>query len=199
MIAEDQRPRIKFDAFFANVMFHEVAHGLGIKRTIDGKGTVRAALKDQASALEEGKADILGLYMVTRLLEQKELTGTTLEDHYVTFLASIFRSIRFGATEAHGRANAAQLSYFEEQGAFSRDSAGRYRVDFPRMRAAVDSLGALILKLQGDGDYAAVRDFMTTRTRLTPELQGDLARLGGKGIPVDVVFEQGANVLSLGR
>ena len=199
MIAEDQRPRIKFDAFFANVMFHEVAHGLGIKRTIDGKGTVRAALKDQAAALEEGKADILGLYMVTRLLEQKELTGTTLEDHYVTFLASIFRSIRFGATEAHGRANAAQLSYFEEQGAFSRDSTGRYRVDFPRMRSAVDSLGALILKLQGDGDYAAVRDFMATRTKLTPELQGDLARLGGKGVPVDVVFEQGANVLGLGR
>ena len=97
LIAEDQRSHIKFDAFFANVMFHEVAHGLGIKRTIDGKGTVRAALKEQASALEEGKADILGLYMVTRLLEQRELTGTTLEDHYVTFLASIFRSIRFGA------------------------------------------------------------------------------------------------------
>jgi hypothetical protein len=176
-----------------------VAHGLGIKQTIDGKGTVRAAIKDQASALEEGKADILGLYMVTRLLEQKELTGTTLEDHYVTFLASIFRSIRFGATEAHGRANAAQLSYFEERGAFSRDSTGRYRVDFPRMRTAVDSLGALILKLQGDVDYAAVRDFMATHTKLTPELQGDLARLGGKGIPVDVVFKQGANVLGLGH
>ncbi len=199
MIVEDQRPRIQFDAFFANVMFHEVAHGLGIKRTIDGKGTVRAALKEQAGALEEGKADILGLYMVTRLLEQNELTGTTLEDHYVTFLASIFRSIRFGATEAHGRANAAQLSYFEQQGAFTRDSTGRYRVDFPKMRTAVDSLSGLILRLQGDGDYAAVRDFMTTRSALSPELQADLARLGSKGIPVDVVFEQGAAVLGLGR
>jgi hypothetical protein len=199
MIAEDQRPRIKFDAFFANVMFHEVAHGLGIKRTIDGKGTVRAALKEQAGALEEGKADILGLYMVTRLLDQKELTGTTLEDHYVTFLASIFRSIRFGATEAHGRANAAQLSYFAQQGAFTRDSAGHYRVDFPKMRTAVDSLSGLILKLQGDGDYAAVRDFMAKRSTISPELAGDLARLGGKGIPVDVVFEQGVNVLGLGH
>ncbi|HKT58810.1 MAG TPA: hypothetical protein VJQ46_02100, partial [Gemmatimonadales bacterium] len=123
LIADDQQGHIKFDAFFANVMFHEVAHGLGIKRTIDGKRTVREALKEQAGALEEGKADILGLYMVTRLLEQKELTGTTLEDHYVTFLASIFRSIRFGAGDAHGRANAAQLSYFAERGAFTRDSA----------------------------------------------------------------------------
>jgi hypothetical protein len=198
LIAEDQQSRVNFDAFFANVMFHEVAHGLGIKRTIDGKGTVRAALKEQASALEEGKADILGLYMVTRLLEQHELTGTTLEDHYVTFLASIFRSIRFGAGDAHGRANAAQLSYFEEHGAFARDSAtGRYRVDFPKMRTAVDSLGGLILRLQGDGDYDAVKRFMAERGALAPAVTADLARLGGKRIPVDVVFEQGPGVLGL--
>ncbi|MGH7511659.1 MAG: dipeptidyl-peptidase 3 family protein [Gemmatimonadales bacterium] len=198
LIAEDQQSHVSFDAFFANIMFHEVAHGLGIKRTIDGKGTVRAALKEQASALEEGKADILGLYMVTRLLEQRELTGTALEDHYVTFLASIFRSIRFGAGDAHGRANAAQLSYFAEHGAFARDSVtGRYRVDFPKMRTAVDSLGGLILRLQGDGDYEAVKRFMAERGALTPTVTADLARLGGKRIPVDVVFEQGPGVLGL--
>jgi len=198
LIADDQQSHIKFDAFFDNVMFHEVAHGLGIKRTIDGKRTVREALKEQAGALEEGKADILGLYMVTRLLEQKELTGTTLDDHYVTFLASIFRSIRFGAGDAHGRANAAQLSYFAERGAFARDSAtGRYRVDFGRMRVAVDSLGGLILRLQGDGNYDAVKQFMTQRGVVASETMADLARLGTKRIPVDVVFEQGAGVLGL--
>jgi hypothetical protein len=200
LIADEQQSHIKFDAFFANVMFHEVAHGRGIKRTIDGKRTVREALKEQAGALEEGKADILGLYMVTRLLEQRELTGTTLEDHYVTFLAGILRSIRFGATEAHGRANAAQLSYFEEHGAFTRDSAtGRYRVDFPKMRTAVDSLGSRILRFQGDGDYEGVTQFMITRAALSPTLQADLARLNTRGIPVDVVFEQGPGVLGLGR
>jgi hypothetical protein len=198
LIAGDQQSHVTFDAFFANVMFHEVAHGLGIKRTIDGKGTVRDALKEQDSALEEGKADILGLYMVTRLLEQRELTGTSIEDHYVTFLASIFRSIRFGAGDAHGRANAAQLSYFAEHGAFARDSAtGRYRVDFPKMRTAVDSLGGLILRLQGDGDYEAVKRFMAERGALTPTVTADLARLGGKRIPVDVVFEQGPGALGL--
>jgi hypothetical protein len=198
LIAEDQQSHVNFDAFFANIMFHEVAHGLGIKRTIDGKGTVRTALKEQASALEEGKADILGLYMVTRLLDQKELTGTALEDHYVTFLAGIFRSVRFGAGDAHGRANVAQLSYFAEHGAFARDSAtGRYRVDFPKMRTAVDSLGGLILRLQGDGDYEAVKRFMAERGALTPTVTADLARLGGKRIPVDVVFEQGPGVLGL--
>jgi hypothetical protein len=200
LIAEDQQSHIKFDAFFANVMFHEVAHGLGIKRTIDGARTVREALKEQGGALEEGKADVLGLYLVTRLLEQRELTGTTLEDHYVTFLAGILRSIRFGATEAHGRANAAQLSYLEERGAFTRDSAtGRYRVDLPKMRTAMDSLANRILRFQGDGDYAGVQQFMSARAVLSPTLQADLARLGTKGIPVDVVFEQGPAVLGVER
>ena len=132
LIAEDQRANIKFDSFFANVMFHEVAHGLGIKNTIAGKGTVREALKEQAGALEEGKADILGLYMITRLQQDGELPEVNLDDNYVTFLAGIFRSIRFGAASAHGRANAAELSFLRDHGAFSRDSAsGRYRVDFP--------------------------------------------------------------------
>ncbi len=199
LIAPDQQSHIKFDAFFANVMFHEVAHGLGIKNTIVGKGTVRQALKEQDGALEEGKADILGLYLVTRLLQNGELKGTSLDDHYVTFLASIFRSIRFGAGDAHGRANAAQLSYFEEHGAFARDSAsGRYQVDAGRMRIAVDSLASRILRYQGDGDYAGVKTFMTDRGKLSPTVENDLARLKTKGIPVDIILEQGADVLGLG-
>jgi hypothetical protein len=200
MIAEDQQEHIEFDAFFANVMFHEVAHGLGVKNTIDGKGTVRDALKEQAGALEEGKADILGLYMVTRLQEQGEIPGGDLDDNYVTFLAGIFRSIRFGAASAHGRANVAELSFLQERGAFTRDSAsGRYRVDFPRMRAAVDSLAATMLRLQGDGDYEGVKRFLTERGSVPATVQSELDRLGGKGIPVDIVFEQGLGALGIGR
>src|SRR5690606_17725418 len=105
LIAEDQRSHVDFDAFFANTMFHEVAHGLGIKNTINGKGTVREAMKEHASALEEGKADILGLYMVTALHERGEMGDADLMDNYVTFLAGIFRSVRFGASSAHGVAN----------------------------------------------------------------------------------------------
>ncbi|MEO0474010.1 MAG: Zn-dependent hydrolase, partial [Bacteroidota bacterium] len=100
LIAEDLRNHITFDAFFANTMFHEVAHGLGIKNTINGKGSVRESLSDQASALEEGKADILGLYMVTQLFAKGEIPEGTLKDNYVTFMASIFRSVRFGASSA---------------------------------------------------------------------------------------------------
>ncbi|MFL5476621.1 MAG: dipeptidyl-peptidase 3 family protein [Gemmatimonadales bacterium] len=195
LIAQDQRSHLNFDAFFSNVMFHEVAHGLGIKNTINRKGTVREALKEQGGALEEGKADILGLYMITKLQQGGEVKGP-LEDNYVTFLASIFRSIRFGASNAHGRANAAQFSFFEERAAFSRDSTtGRYRVDFPRMKAAVDALAEQILRFQGNGDYVGVTRFMEERGKLSPTLQQDLARLGSKRIPVDVVFEQGEQIL----
>jgi hypothetical protein len=196
LIVEDQRNHIKFDAFFSNVMFHEVAHGLGIKNTINGKGTVRDALKEQHGALEEGKADILGLYMITKLHQRGELQGQSLDDNYVTFLASIFRSIRFGASNAHGKANAAQFSVFQERGAFARDSAsGRYRVNLARMQAAVDALAGQILRFQGDGDYAGVNRFMAERGTLSPTLQQDLGRLGMKGIPVDIVFDQGGEQL----
>jgi hypothetical protein len=196
LIAEDQKSHINFNAFFSNVMFHEIAHGLGIKNLVGRKGTVREALKEQAGALEEGKADILGLHMITKLHQRGELKDENLDDNYVTFLAGIIRSIRFGASSAHGRANAAQFSFFQEQGAFSRDSAtGRYRVDFPKMRKAVDALAGQILRFQGDGDYAGVSRFMAERGKLTPALQNDLARLGTRGIPVDIVFEQGTEVL----
>jgi hypothetical protein len=196
LIADDQKQHIKFDAFFSNVMFHEVAHGLGIKNLVGRKGTVREALKEQAGALEEGKADILGLYMITKLHERGELKDRNLDDNYVTFLASIFRSIRFGASNAHARANAAQFSFFQERGAFARDSAtGRYRVNFPRMQSAVDALAGQILRFQGDGDYAGVTRFMAERGKLSPMLEEDLTRLGSAGIPVDIVFEQGTEVL----
>ena len=93
LIAEDQRANVTFDAFFANTMFHEVAHGLGIKNTINGRGTVREALKEEAGALEEGKADVLGLYMIGALAKDGEAVGAELEDNLVTFLAGIFRSV----------------------------------------------------------------------------------------------------------
>jgi hypothetical protein len=196
LIAADQREHITFDAFFANTMFHEVAHGLGVKNTLDGRGTVREALREYASPIEEGKADVVGLHMVEQLLEQGEITETALEDHFVTFLAGIFRSVRFGAADAHGRANMVRFQFFQEMGAFTRDAAtGTYRVDFEAMSRAVEELSRLILTLQGDGDYAGVDALMTERGFVPPDLQADLDRLDTMGIPRDVVFEQGVEVL----
>jgi hypothetical protein len=175
-----------------------VAHGLGIKSTLDGSGTVRQALLEQASAIEEGKADVLGLYMVTALHERGELEGGSLEDYYTTFLASVFRSVRFGASSAHGRANMARFNFFEEMGAFARDEAsGTYRVDYGRMKEAMNALSEKLLRFQGDGDYAGVAAFMGRTARIGPVLQRDLDALASAGIPVDIVFEQGVDVLGL--
>ena len=135
IIDPEQRRLINFDAFFSNVMFHEVAHGLGIKNTVNGRGTVREALEERASALEEAKADVLGLFMITELAAQGELDDDSLDDNYVTFLASIFRSVRFGAASAHGRANLMQLNFFDEAGVVSYDESSRtYHVELDAMQ-----------------------------------------------------------------
>lgn len=198
LIAEDQRVHITFDAFFTNTMFHEVAHGLGIKNTINGKGTVRESLKNYASALEEGKADILGLYMVTKLFEKGEIKEGELIDNYVTFLASIFRSVRFGASSAHGKANMLRFNFFKEMDAFSRDDqTGMYRVNFKKMQKAMDALSEKILVLQGNGDIEGVQQLMNDMGMIGEDLQKDLNRLEQAGIPVDIVFEQGVEVLGL--
>ncbi len=197
LIVKEQQQHVTFDAFFANTMFHEVAHGLGIKNTINGKGTVREALKEQASALEEGKADILGLYMITQLHEKGEVTGS-LEDYYTTFLAGIFRSVRFGAASAHGKANMVRFNFFAENGAFERDEqTGRYRVNYMKMREAMNKLSEKILTLQGNGDYAGVGELLSKQGQISPQLQADLDRLSKANIPVDIVFEQGVSVLGL--
>ncbi len=196
LIAKDQQQYIKFDAFFANTMFHEVAHGLGIKNTINGKGTVREALKKYYSALEEGKADILGLYMVQQLHAKGELKGD-MKDYMTTFLASIFRSVRFGAADAHGIANMVRFNFFKEKGAFTRNADGTYSVNYDKMTVAMKDLSELILSLQGEGDYEGVEKLVQQKGIIDAQLQSDLDRLTKANIPVDVIFEQGTKVLGL--
>lgn len=197
LIVPEQRQHITFNAFFANTMFHEVAHGLGIKNTLNGSGTVRQALKEHASALEEGKADILGLYMVQSLLKKGEITEGTLEDYYVTFMAGIFRSVRFGASSAHGKANMIRFNFFAQQGAFEKTPDGFYRVNMVNMGAAVEALSELILTLQGDGNYDGVAELVDTMGVIKPQLASDLAKLEAANIPVDIHFIQGKDVLGL--
>lgn len=196
LIDKDQQKYVKFDAFFSNVMFHEVAHGLGIKSTVNGKGYVRTALQEQGSWLEEGKADILGLYMVTSLLKKGELQGD-IKDYYTTFMAGLLRSVRFGAASAHGKANMQCFNSFKEKGAFERSADGTYKVNFEKFAAAMNDLSREILTLQGNGDKAGVEKLQKEKAVIGKELQADLNSLGEKGIPVDIVFEQGADVLGL--
>ncbi|MFV1979807.1 MAG: Zn-dependent hydrolase, partial [Rhodothermia bacterium] len=199
LIDPEQRGHIGFDAFFANTMFHEVAHGLGIKNTLDGTNTVRRALKENYSALEEGKADVLGLYMIRALAEKGQLDdGHDVMDNMVTFTASIFRSIRFGVSSAHGRANLIRYNYFKERDAFARNpETGTYKVDREKTIEASNALSRQILTFQGDGDYDGVVAFIEKYLVIDDELQADLDRVAEAGIPVDIVFEQGVEVLGL--
>ncbi len=198
LIAEDQRKHVKFDAFFENTMFHEVAHGLGLGNIIDQSATVREALKDTYTSIEEGKADILGLWCVYQLNEMGEMGEKEMMDNFVTFMAGIFRSVRFGAASAHGKANMMRFYYFQETGAFSRDAeTGTYRVDYEKMKDAMLSLSGSILKIQGDGDYETAKALIEEKGTIREELQKDLDRIGEAGIPRDIVFEQGLEVLGL--
>lgn len=197
LIVPEQRKHITFNAFFANTMFHEVSHGLGIKQVLGSEQTVRQALKEHASALEEGKADILGLYMIRQLLERGAITEGVLEDYYVTFMAGIFRSIRFGASSAHGKANMIRFNFFAEQGAFSRDENGMYKVDMSKMSSSIDALSELILTLQGNGDYSGVGELVAEKGAIGETLSADLKRLTKADIPVDITFTQGKQVLGL--
>ncbi|RLD88005.1 MAG: Zn-dependent hydrolase [Bacteroidetes bacterium] len=197
LIAPNQRQYITFNAFFSNTMFHEVAHGMGIKNTINGKGPVRKALKEKYSAIEEGKADILGLYLVNRLYDMGEFTDTKLMDNYVTFMAGIFRSVRFGASSAHGMANMLRFNFFLKKGAFTRNEDGTYLVNFDKMKIASKELTQKILKIQGDGDYAAAKKWIETDGIIPQQLKEDLDKVNSMGIPVDIYFEQGPQVLGL--
>lgn len=197
IMSEEQLDNVKFDAFFSNVTFHEVAHGLGIKNTVNSKGSVRKALENQYSAWEEAKADILGLYMVTSLIQKGEITNITENDAYATFIAGILRSVRFGAASAHGKANMMCFNYFEDQKAFTRNSSGKYVIDFAKAKQAMESWAALVLRVEGEGDLDFAIKYNEKNGVIRKALQKDLDKVNGANIPKDIRFEQGAKVLGL--
>jgi hypothetical protein len=197
LIDSSQLKHIKFDAFFQNIMFHEVAHGLGVKNTINGQGSVRSALKEQYSAIEEAKADIMGLYLVTKLHEMGQLEEGEVMDNYITFFAGIFRSCRFGAGDAHGKSNMIQFNYFTDKGVFNRNDDGIYSVDFEKMKDAAVTLMQKIIHVEGDGNYAEAKQWIDEKGVIFPPLQADIDRINGRNIPVDIVFIQGKKVMGL--
>lgn len=198
LIDPAQRNYVTFDAFFENTMFHEVAHGLGIKKTLDGKSTPQEALLETYSAIEEGKADILGIFMLEQLAKMGELAEHDMMNNYVTFLAGIFRSVRFGAASAHGKANMVRFHYFQDKGAFVRDSVtGFYRIVPEKMSEAVAGLAQDILVIQGDGDYARASEMLLKQGIVDPLLAEDLQKIQDANVPIDIRFEQGKELLGL--
>ncbi|MCL1850371.1 MAG: Zn-dependent hydrolase [Bacteroidetes bacterium] len=197
IITPDQQQYLNFDAFFWNVTFHEVAHGIGIKNTINGKGSVDNAMGTEKTSWEEAKADILGLFLVTKLIEKGEITNITPEEAITTYIAGILRSVRFGAASSHGKANMMCFNFFEKAGAFTRDEKGQYVIDFEKAFQAMNDWAELIIVTQGNGDLEFAKQFRNENGGITETLQVDLDLINSSGIPQDIRFNQGVKVLGL--
>lgn len=183
----DQVADVAFDPFYTSVLVHELAHGLGPDYVTgsDGQLTVNAALQERYSALEEAKADVVGIHSLAVLTERGEYTEDFLRQVYVSHVASLFRCVRFGVTEAHGKGCLMQFNWFVEKGALAHDSeTGRFRVDLDVIPGAVSGLAREFLLLQATGDYDGTGAFMERYGEVSEILTAALARLDG--VPVDI-------------
>ena len=185
-LAAADQPNVAFDAFFTHILMHELMHGLGPHNiSVGGRATtVRQELKDTYSAIEEAKADVSGLFALQFLVDRGTLDRSFDKTMYTTFLASIFRSLRFGINEAHGRGVAIQLNYFLDHGGVTVASDGTFSVTPPRIRQNVIDLTREIMTLEAVGGYAAATRMIKTLGVIRPQVQVVLDRL--EGVPVDI-------------
>ena len=188
LMAEDQLEYLSADAFFWNVTFHEVAHGLGVKQTVNGKGTVDAAMGSEKTTWEEAKADILGLFMVSKLIDMGEITDINKKQSIATFIAGIVRSVRFGFASSHGKANMMCYNFMEDNGAFTRNADGKWVIDFDKAAECINSWANLILTTQGNGDFEFAKKYSSENASIREALAADIAKVNGAGIPRDIVF-----------
>jgi hypothetical protein len=185
-LAAADQDKVAFDAFFTHILMHELMHGLGPHAIAVGarKTTVREELRDTYSAMEEAKADISGLWALQQLIDKGAIDRAMERTLYTTFLASAFRSIRFGTNDAHGRGQAIQLNDLLDRGAVRVAADGTFAVDTARIKAAVAALSREILTLEAEGSYAKARDLVDRMGVVRPEVQRVLDRL--KEVPIDV-------------
>jgi hypothetical protein len=183
-LPEADRGQVSFEAFFTHILMHELMHGLGPHQVHATGQAVRQALTDTYATIEEAKADISGLWALQQLADKQVVSPSIATSMYTTFLASAFRSIRFGVTEAHGRGIAIQLNYLLDLGAVVVNPDGTFSVAGDRIRDAVTNLTRDLMTLQATGDYAACRELLDTMGVVRPEVQHVLDRLAG--VPVDI-------------
>ena len=189
LMTPEQIEHLSADAFFWNVTFHEVAHGLGVKQTINGKGTVDAAMGSEKTTWEEAKADILGLFMVSKLIDMGEITDITKEQSIATFIAGIVRSVRFGFASSHGKANMMCYNYMEDHGAFTRNDEGKWVIDFEKSSEAIESWANLILETQATGNVEFAKEYSSKNANIREALAADIAKVNEAGIPRDIALE----------
>jgi hypothetical protein len=180
------RASVSFEAFFTHILMHELMHGLGPHAiTVEGRATtVRQELRELYSTIEEAKADVSGLFALQFLVDRGELDASLGDTMYVTYLASMFRSIRFGINEAHGQGVAMQLNYFLDHGGVTVSADGSFAVDPSRMRQNVVDLTRDIMTMQAVGDHAGAGQMIEQLAEVRPEVRAVLDRL--TDVPVDI-------------
>jgi hypothetical protein len=205
VLSADAQKDVSFDAFFTHIVAHELTHGLGPQQitrefSVDGKNernvaqktSPRLELKELYGAIEEAKADVTGLFALQYLLDQGQKVGIAdgspkeeIERKlYTTFLASAFRTLRFGITEAHGRGMAMQMNYLLDKGAFTSAPDGTFAVDFSKVKQAVRDLDHDLLTLEATGDYAGAKKMLTDLAVLRPEVKRAIDKL--VDVPTDI-------------
>ncbi|MCI0432585.1 MAG: hypothetical protein L0271_02890, partial [Gemmatimonadetes bacterium] len=185
-LAQDDRADVQFDAFFTHVLMHEVMHGLGPTNTgpHGSGGGVRQALKELYSTVEEAKADVSGLWALQKLMDKGVIDKTGERAMYTTFLASAFRTLRFGMTASHAKGMALQVNSLLDSGGFKVNRDGTFSVDLRRAKKGVTELAGTLLTLQAEGDYEGTRRLLDRQVVIRPEVQAVLDRLGD--VPVDI-------------
>ncbi|QZT36531.1 Zn-dependent hydrolase [Halosquirtibacter xylanolyticus] len=196
VIVKEQQQYVNFDAFLQNTIFIHLANSLGMRQTLDGDKTVAESLKEHYTTIESCKADILSLYLLSNTQELGE--DHDIKNNYVTIMADIFRSLRFGEASNSGKANMIRFNYFCQYGAFEKDMiTGKYQVNFEKMNEAMKNLATKLLTIEGDGDYQKASELIEDLAIVPADLKADLVKIRNAGIPRDIVFEQGIDQLEL--
>jgi hypothetical protein len=187
LMKEDQAAMASADGYLVVVLMHEICHGLGpaFARTAAGRADIRESIGPTYSGLEEAKADIVGLFALNYLMDKGVIPKNNAQEFYASHVAGIFRTVRFGVAEAHGRAEMMEFNYFAEQGAITRDPAsGRYAIDFTKMTSAVASLAKELLEIEATGDRNRAEQWFKKYDSMPAELKSALANV--KDVPVDI-------------
>ncbi|WP_282125336.1 Zn-dependent hydrolase [Marinifilum flexuosum] len=196
IIDEKQRKHVNFESFFLNTIFFELTSGIDITNTINGNGDVKDALKEHYNVINELKNDVLRMYLLNQVHDMRQIEEIDMLDNYVTYMADVFRSIRFGVTDAQGVANMIRFYYFQEHEAFKyHKNTGTYKINDYKMEKAIESLAKMVLEIQGNGDYAAADKLIKDKGYIRNELLQDLYRIQRAKIPKDLTYDQGEKVI----
>lgn len=196
VIDKAQRQYVNFNAFFLNTIFYEIGNAISIEKTINSKLSVKDALKEHYNVITELKNDVLRMYLLNQVHDMRQIENINMKEAYVTYMADVFRSIRFGVTDAQGVANMIRFNYLYENKAFTYNTkSNTYKINDYKMKKAIESLSSTILKIEGDGDFHAADQLIKDKGYIREDLLKDLYRIQRAKIPKDIYFNQVENHL----